>query len=788
MIDLSSFMSTLGERLITNGYHIIPIMPGTKVPGRHMNGEWNPYPFWSRHCDRVTKPFELDMWSRWPGCAIGLACGATVGIDIDIWDDPSHKDYPRCKPGEDHELALRLEQLAFKMLGETNAIRIGQQPKRALFYRAEVPFQGKKMHPLEVYARGSQMLIHAIHPGTQRPYVWPESSLLDLDISQLSAITEAQAMAWLEAAYNLVPAGLRPERLTSFSDGTSSWRGPSDPRGTYEAVKSALEYIPNTDLDGTSWIMVCNAIKAALGPTGRDLWIDWSRSSAKSGTSGKPRTAERRYDTARPTQIGAGTIYYLAEQRGWSPGSELILNGSVEEASSLPHPAAEMLTETDAAIARKARVMHLPAIPVSSDLLDVGGTIGALASLYVRTAISPQPFLALGCAITTVGVLAGRKYRSVSNLRTNLYTIGIADSGGGKDHARGITKDILFAAGLKEYLGGGKIASGSGLLTSLERHPCRVFLLDEMGRFVKSVTGPRVASHREEIWTNLTELYTSAGSIYLGAEYSDQKLRPRIDIVQPCCSIYGVTVPGSLWSALEGGSMADGSLARFLIFLTDNDYPDRNKRPDKIVFDDELIASLQAIANGAGEPSDLPPLSSMEPDLYEVPVTHGAVAMLDRLTDDQTDWLRSQSGTNATSVIARFWENVNKVAMIRAISDCPANPVITEVHVVWATKLVEHCTRTLLREADRFVADNQTEASHKRVLDIIRKAGSIRHNELTKKTYNLRDKERNEIIAALVEGQQIRKIVDKSDKPGRPGATYTATPQAETVTGPITYH
>ena len=30
----------------------------------------------------------------------------------------------------------------------------------------------------------------------------------------------------------------------------------------------------------------------------------------------------------------------------------------------------------------------------------------------------------------------GRKYRTASNLRSNLYVLGIAESGGGKDHAR----------------------------------------------------------------------------------------------------------------------------------------------------------------------------------------------------------------------------------------------------------------------------------------------------------------------------------------------------------------
>jgi hypothetical protein len=764
-------MASYGENLIENGYRILPIMPGSKAPGRHQNGEWNLYPAWSRHCDRETKQFEIDMWSRWPGCAVGLACGTVIGIDIDVMET---------------EVSLQLERLARTMLGDTPAMRIGQEPKRALYYRSDVPFSGRKRHPIEVYGRGTQMVIYAIHPITERPYHWVNGEgLNETDISKLPVITEAQAMAWLDAAYKIIPEHLKPATLNN-SDRTSEWRGPSDPKGTHEAVKSALQYIPNDDVDGTSWVTMLNAIKAALGEEGRDLWLDWSKSSAKSGASGKTDTAERRWKSARPTSIGAGSIYYMAEQRGWTPGSELILNARTAENYDAPHQAAEMLAETDAALARRAHAVPLPAVPVSASLMSVGGVIGGLVNLCVRTAVSPQPFLALGAAITTVGVLAGRKYRTKTNLRTNLYTIGIADSGGGKDHARSLIKELLFAAGLKDYMGGGKIASGSGLLTSLERHPCRLFLLDEMGKFVGSVTGPKVASHREEIWTNLTELFTSASGVYLGSEYSDQKLRPRIDIVQPCCSVYGVTVPGPFWSALECGSMADGSLARFLIFLTDCDYPDRNKRPDPIEFPDELIASIQEIAAGVN-PGDMPEQPNVAPDLYTVPTTVDADTLLDKLTDEQTDWLRSMSGSSGTAVMARYVENTIKVAMIRAISDCPTEPVIDEICVKWAEALVMHCSRTLLREAERFVSDNQTDANHKFVLDIIRKSGTIKHHELTKRTQKLRERERNEIINALVEGQQIQKITDKISGPGRPGATYVSLRQPE-ATGPITYH
>jgi hypothetical protein len=79
--------------------------------------------------------------------------------------------------------------------------------------------------------------------------------------------------------------------------------------------------------------------------------------------------------------------------------------------------------------------------------------------------VRPQPILAIGASLCALGALMGRKYRTQTNLRTNLYVVGMAGSGGGKDHARGAIKEAFIAAGLHRYLGGNRIASGSGLLT-----------------------------------------------------------------------------------------------------------------------------------------------------------------------------------------------------------------------------------------------------------------------------------------------------------------------------------
>jgi hypothetical protein len=60
-------------------------------------------------------------------------------------------------------------------------------------------------------------------------------------------------------------------------------------------------------------------------------------------------------------------------------------------------------------------------------------------------------------------------------------------------------------------------------------------------------------------------------------------------------------------------------------------------------------------------------------------------------------------------------------------------------------------------EVDHHVADNPTEANHKRVLGIIRNAGDagLTRNELARRTQFLDQRQRAELIASLIESGQI---------------------------------
>jgi hypothetical protein len=733
-----NFMARHGERLLSNGYAILPIAPGTKKPGRYARGKWSDYPEWNRHAARPTTEIELKAWSRWPGCGVGIVGGAVAALDIDI--------------REDAELALRIETLARERLGDTPALRIGKAPKRMLVYRTAAPFKGMKRHPLEVLCLGQQFVAYAIHPDTGLPYDWPEEGLADIDIASLPEIDEDMARAFLHEAAALLPDNIRQSTLANGARGHGA---PAHAQaGTLPAIRSALAFIPNAELDYDSWVRIGLALKGALGEDGAELFATWSAQAAKNDDAFTARS----WTSFKPNSIGAGTIYHLAMERGWKPGAGLVLDGSlpVEDA----HPASTLLEKLSEL--SKPRPAIAPAAPF--DLVLPDGLVGDLTRYMIATARRPQPLLSLGASLCAIGALMGRLYRTESNLRSNLYVVGIADSGSGKNHAREIVNEVFFEAGLANHLGGNKIASGAGLLTALHRQPAILFQIDEFGMFLSAAADrKRSPRHITEILDNMTELFTAAGGIFLGAEYANRDgMNERRDIVEPCLCVYGTTTPLHFWGALQGANVADGSLARFLILPSDDSYPDENLAQGLRQAPQELIDGLRWIADGGGRQRGnlvgKTSGASTAVDAAVVPMMEDARNRFATLSRELTVELRSAAGTAFTSILARIGENAMKLALIVAVGRDAARPVIELHHAEWAIRFVRHFAGRTMEAVERHVADTETEAHLKRLREIIRVAGGggLTKSELTRASQWLKARDRDDILNTLIESGDIK--------------------------------
>ena len=180
---MSTCFADIAERLLDNGYIPIPVVPGEKRPAiknwTSVNYEQSPH-------------LLEEFCTKHPNASTGILLRHVCVIDIDVLDT---------------EVAHICRSVVTTKLGDAPC-RFGKHPKSALFFRVQGPsfkklqtenhtINGDKAQ-VEIHCDGQKMVVFGTHPDTQNPYYWSDESLLDIPISELPAITEAEAKALLK--------------------------------------------------------------------------------------------------------------------------------------------------------------------------------------------------------------------------------------------------------------------------------------------------------------------------------------------------------------------------------------------------------------------------------------------------------------------------------------------------------------------------------------------------------------------------------------------------------------
>jgi len=400
--------------------------------------------------------------------------------------------------------------------------------------------------------------------------------------------------------------------------------------------------------------------------------------------------------------------------------------------------------------------------PFPDHLLRVPGLIEQVVSFNLATATRPQPVLALAAGICLQAVLAARKVRDERGNRTNVYCVGVAPSGAGKDNARKVNKNILFAADMVEHEGNEDLASDAGLVTAVESEPAILFQIDEFGRFLRTIGDPKKAPHLFNVLTALMKLYSSADTVFRGKAYADKKRNKVVD--QPCVSVYGTTVPEHFYESLTADSLSDGFIARLLVFES-NETPARRRA--------KATAVPEPIKQAAAWWGSFKPggnLAAEHPQPLVVEASADAGATFDALAEAVDAELGNPDETGR-SLWARAEEKACRLALIYACSANAQKPVIDADAARWACDLSSYLTRRMLYIAHEWVADGVFDARQKRVVRVVRKAGGrISRSELCRKTQWLTQRERQEVIDNLLETQQLHQESETSAT--RPKVVY----------------
>lgn len=756
--------ASIGAALLAQGYSPLPIMPGAKAPGALVGSEWRLMRGWNKFCEGAPSAFQVGMWSKWPGGNVGVACGrGLIGLDIDRDElvEPIRAVVPA---------------VVVAKRGRKGA---------TFFFRCDsskIPSRGYKVDGLgvlDVISHGKQTVLPpSLHMVTGEPYAWTtERTLADTPLSALTELTPEHMAAVVEV---LVSFGYAPEpeilasaprevdedgelefyrqlntdaladlgawvpklglsRLQRSGDGFRSvaeWR-PSNSGNPIHKRPLLLGIKPTGIVDfgdGDKGYTPLNLVMAAFDAD-LDLATRWlgeaigrdfrpkmvlNRNRAKPAP---PPASPEAEDAARAYREASGGQVEADPAAEVDPFADFNLPDRPSSYSLRPKPAPEPAKPNPPV------VLHPPAPPIPpafaeaiEPLTRVPGLVGEIVEWMAASAQRPCRALYLPAALTLVGTLAGRNYASATDLRTNIYTLALADSGFGKDHARKCIKGALSTAGLTRFMGGEDIMSGSGMRKRVEEQPAIMWSMDEFGGFIRRISDQRNL-HTFQIRDYLLKYTGSAADYMSGSDYAGER---GTICYNPNVGLYGVSTPVDFYDALGSLSLGDGLIGRMMIFPVDGDAPDvvrpsatASKPPAEIVERLRSLVTSKVGGNLNGRLSD----GSTACEALSVPWANRAAESLWYETVEHFNDRERSGPVEGRALWKRAAEQSQRVALILAIGVDPHSPEITADLLKLGREIVETCNASTIEAMLGRIADNPAQREHLDVKRWIFEAG-----------------------------------------------------------------
>lgn len=709
----------------------------------YLSRGWQPIPIPSRA--------KSPVISNWPafrvtpetaphhfpdGCNVGILLGAPSGIvDIDLDD-------------------AKAAELAPKYLPPTASVfGRASKPRSHWIYRVKNP-QPTRRHQSKTDRR---TIVEYRSNGAQTvfpPSVHPSGEVIAWAQDGEPAEVDGQVLA--EAAERLAEAVRSSGNLNFDASTILPAPGPSPFDRCRAYLEKCPEAVSGQGGHNATFLAACECYRFGLSPDEAWAMLDWWN-SAKCDPPWNEKELRHKW---------------LAAEKRVREDNELgtRLTGKTADYTGMPCVAVAEPRESEGP---PPKIDPFPAY-----LLEPPGFVGDLCNWINSTAYKPQPILALANALAFCGALFGRKVASPSNLRTNLYCLGIGASGCGKDHARQAIKLLCDDANAMHLLGGEDVSSDSAIISALRAQPSLLFQFDEFGHMMRNFSGKNASAYARSVPQVLMKLFSSAGSVYLGKQYANANERPREDIQQPNACIYGTTVPERFFDSLTRDEVLDGFLGRLLVFISDDPDPDKmsvqcRRVPESIV---NFVSRWVNFRTQNPSGGDIERATKNVP--ITVPLHDDAVQIFDDFYEECRRRKQAErSGAGMDALWARAEEHATKVALVLAAGTDSWHPNIDGCCALNAVQLITHLIQRFTASAADYIASSEYERNLKRIMRIITDAGEdgVSKNILSSKMQHLDIRSRDAIILDLLSQSRIEKLEYKTKT--RTGTKYRQYPQ-----------
>ena len=712
----------IGDRLIERGFAAIPIIPGTKKPGFLHAGAWVGLSNWQKRFNRGV-PSE-DIRARWAegGSGVGVITGppshGAVAIDIDT-DDPA------------------VIAAIMSVLPPTPIKKRGAKGETLFYYGPTIgtsrswKIDGKTI--VELIGPGRQTVVPpTLHPDTGRPYVWTGSETLeDVAPAELPPLN-ADIVEAITAA--LKPFGYEAEPVVG-SNGDATDLSPH--RELNEAALANL----------TAWVPDLNLYRCRPARGGYEAVPSWRPS-----TTGRPPEKRHRNLKIAPagirdfgadqgftpldlvmTATGCGldkAFAFLSDRLGFAGTATIELEPAAAEAPERCEPAPLGLTDPLEAYT------HCP------------GLVGDIVDYITATARRPNRVLALAAAVTVIGTLIGRRVAGPTRSATHLYAVAVGPTGTGKQHLLDAAAALMQAAGATGHLGPSEFISMPAVLNFIARKPLALCLQDEYGAFLRRATHKRASVFETALSKILRTLWGTSFAAMTTPEWAGREMKL---IQSPALSVFGVSTADEFHAALQGESVDNGFLNRYLVLESSLRVADRDPEMTPGQVPAALKAGLHALYLWSGPQSLLridDPEVAFVPDVlpWACEPAKNSYSDFGHVIDDYMD---NHPGTKP--YLARCGEIAVRLATIRAAGRWGHGAKVDQSDIEWGAGISWTCGLTLADAAINYRPETERGAWGDKILALIERRETMKVRDIQQYIRSaLRSAEIKDILAQFV--------------------------------------
>lgn len=728
------------------GWHVFPCAPGKKTP------------ITAHGVKDATKNVDQikEWWEKYPNANIAVACGIASGICVvDI--DKNDKSNGWEEVEKLSKAGLVLQKTVTQLTPSGGAHFVYQ-------YDHNVKNENSKRFPgIDIRSNGYYIIIApSIHPNG-KPYEWDNG----LDPFHFSAAQFPEFLK-VEVTQETVPPWRRHEiqhRKQEVVDTTNK---------TIESTRDTLRR-------ASAYLALCDVAVQGQGGHNKLLWAavalvhGFRLSDAQAfellRTEYNPRCVPP-WDLSNQQEY-KDFVRKITEARKLTPEKQpgwlLVDDTYLTSSSTITDDDIEELISNSGVRGVVVRPDGIADAQCETDdseldfLLHPIGLLGRVCSHINKTSIKPQPLLTLGCVISFLGALFGRKVKDSWDSRTNLYCMGIADSGTGKNHAPKQIRRLMLESACTDLLGGDDFASDAGIETRLQQYPSSIFLCDEIGYLFRSIK-KYGSAHTSKIISTLLKLYSSSGDIYKGRVYADSD-KQRV-IIQPCCCVWGTSTPEVFLEGLSVEEIQNGWLSRCLVFQSHTD-PPKNRKLHKLNFPKDIVEdihkwhtrSIEQVKREGDIDTYLNAVAgnmvSRPPSQLLVPTCEAANKIFEHFENECQ--ARSEEDPYTTVLWKRCEENARKISLIVAAGNSFNNPEIDGGIADYSCRLVKYLLENFIKHISNNISSSPVEHKKIKIISIISSHGDKGCSKwrLTQMTRDLSRRERDDILDDLIYGRDL---------------------------------